>query len=46
VPLSPKADAPGVYRQLIPLDARGLWDLEIQATYAGAEFLKSVRVEI
>jgi len=46
VPLSPRADAPGVYRQLIPLDARGLWDLEIQATYAGAEFLKSVRVEI
>jgi hypothetical protein len=44
-PLDP-TDAPGVYRQLLHLDARGLWDLELKTTYRGDAVLKSVRVEL
>lgn len=46
VPLASKDNAPGVYRQMLPLPARGLWDLEVEATYNGRTLLKSVRVEL
>jgi nitrogen fixation protein FixH len=46
VPLAPRSGAPGVYRQVIPLDARGLWDLEMKATYGGEALLRSIRVEV
>ncbi len=50
VPLA-RTDTPGLYRQQLPLGARGLWDLELDAKRPDADgaavrFLKTFRVEI
>lgn len=44
LPLSP-SDSPGVYRQMMPVSAAGLWDFAIDAQRGDDRFLTTVRVE-
>jgi nitrogen fixation protein FixH len=47
IPLSPVDDQPGVYRQLMPILATGLWDVELRTTTDAGELAsKTVRVEV
>lgn len=46
IPLSPVAGEPGVYRQLLPIQSAGLWDVELHATRGSAAVSKTVRIEI
>jgi len=46
IPLAAVPGEPGVYRQLMPIQAAGLWDIELQATRNGTHLSKTVRVEI
>lgn len=45
IPLVP-AGEPGVYRQLLPIQSAGLWDVELHATQGSAAVSKTVRIEI
>lgn len=45
IPLS-AADAPGTYRQMIPLPESGLWDFELDVTHAEDAILTTVRVDV
>jgi hypothetical protein len=46
VPLSPVPGQPGTYRQLMPIQSTGLWDVELHATHGGKPLSKTVRVDI
>lgn len=45
LPLSP-SETPGVYRQLMPVSAAGLWDFAIEAQRGDARFLTTVRRDL
>jgi nitrogen fixation protein FixH len=45
IPLSPKAGAPGVYRQRVPLPTAGLWDIAVDARRGDEHFLTSARLD-
>jgi nitrogen fixation protein FixH len=46
IPLVPVADAPGVYRQQLPIAQAGLWDFHITAARGSDRFLATVRRDI
>lgn len=46
IPLAPKEGAPGVYRQLVPLAAAGLWDFSIDARRGEERFLTTTRLDL
>lgn len=48
IPLAAKveAEAPGVYRQLVPLPTDGLWDFAVAAHRGDERFLTTVRHEV
>jgi nitrogen fixation protein FixH len=46
IPLSPKDGAPGVYRQLVPFPADGLWDVAVEARRGDDRFLTTVRLDL
>jgi nitrogen fixation protein FixH len=46
IPLAPKEGAPGVYRQLVPLAAAGLWDFSIDARRGDERFLTTTRLDL
>jgi len=46
IPLSPVSSEPGVYRQLLPIQSTGLWDVELDATIDGHPVTKTLRIEV
>lgn len=46
IPLAPKEGVPGVYRQLVPLSAAGLWDIAVDAHGGGERFLTTTRLDV
>lgn len=45
IPLS-ATETPGVYRQMVPVTASGLWDFELDVTRDGQALATTVRVEV
>lgn len=46
IPLTPAPEAPGTYRQLVPLGAAGLWDFEIHARHNSLAFQTTLRKDL
>ena len=46
IPLSSVASEPGVYRQLLPIQSAGLWDVERTATVHGQPVSKTLRIDV
>lgn len=45
IPLAPKEGAPGVYRQLVPMSAAGLWDFAVDARLGDDRYLTTTRLD-
>ena len=46
VPLQPVEGRPGVFRQSLPVDARGVWDFQIDGMHHDVSIQKTVRVRL
>lgn len=44
--LAEDPETPGTYRQLVPINRPGLWDIQLEASRDDARFLKTIRTEV